>query len=526
MIPARRLAALALAGALCGCGATEASPGMGKTLIFARVKDAVVLDPSIATDGLSLNITAEVFANLVRFKPGTFDIEPDIAKNWHVSPDGKRWTFDLRPGLQFSDGTPVDAAAVKFNFDRWRLEKNPYRGTYEYGYYPSMFGGFPGVIAGVTVDAPLRVSFELTQPLGPFLRDIAMPSFAIGSPAAMKADLAAFTRKPVASGPYMVQEWINDDHITLVANPRYAGPKPLYDTVIVRDIPDQATSVLSLRKNEVDGMGDMRPDDATTLAALGSVTIYEQPSNNIAYIAMNMERKPFGDVRVRRAVAYALDLPGIVHNLYAKGAEVAGDWLPDGMLGSDPAMRAYPHDVARAKALLAEAGFPHGFSTQLYFPTAPRPYLPEPQRVAEAIQADLRAAGIDATLEPFEFGVFLDKIRNGEHPMCLIGWTGDNGDPDNFLYTLLDRDSAVKPNAQNYSFWRDPDFHALMMAGQRTLDDRKRAAIYRRAVQMVHDQAPAIGLVHTTVPFAFKDDVGSVIPRPDGSLNFELMRPR
>ena len=295
---------------------------------------------------------------------------------------------------------------------------------------------------------------------------------------------------------------------------------------MVRDIPDQATSVLSLRKNEVDGMGDLRPDDATTLATLGTVRIYEQPSNNIAYLALNMEKKPFGDVRVRRAIAYALDLPAIVRNLYSSGAEVAGDWLPDAMLGADPAMHAYPHDVAKAKALLAAAGFPHGFATQLYFGTAPRPYLPEPQRVAEAIQADLRAAGIDATLEPFEFGVYLDKIRNGEHPMCLIGWTGDNGDPDNFLYTLLDRDAAVKPNAQNYAFWRDPEFHALMMQGQRTLDERKRAAIYRRAVQMVHDQVPAIGLVHTTVPFAIKRDVANVIPRPDGALNFELMRPR
>lgn len=497
----------------------------GPQLIIARVKDAVGLDPAHEVDGLSLDVTSEVLQGLVAFRPGTFEVVPALASSWRRSPDGKRWTFTLRRGLRFSDGTPVDAAAVKFNFDRWRLTNDPYHGSGIYPYYEDVFGGFPGRIVDVRVVSPSVVTFVLSAPYGPLLRTLAMPSFAIGSPKAIKADARAYAQRPVGSGPYTVEEWVKNDHITLTANPLYAGPRPAYGTVTLRDIPDQATSMLSVQKGEVDGLTDPRPDDAKALATMRGVRIYHEPSNNVAYLALNLDRKPFDRLEVRRAVAYALDLGAIARSLYGPTAVVAGGFLPPGMLGDDPALRAYPHDVARAKALLAKAGFPHGFSTELYFGTAPRPYLPEPQRVAEAIAGQLRDAGITVTLEPFEWGVFLAKVRDGEHPMCLVGWTGDNGDPDNFLYTLLDRDSAVKGSAQNYSFWRDPAFHALMTAGQRSVDERTRSGIYRRALALVHDQVPVVPLVHTTPPLAMKASVGNVIPRPDSILNFEIMKP-
>lgn len=500
----------------------EAAPAQ---LIVARVKDAVGLDPAHETDGLSLNVTAEVLQGLVGFKPGTFDVIGVLANSW-TSSGGRRWTFTLRHGLRFSDGTPVDAAAVKFNFDRWRLRNNPYHGNDIYPYYEAVFGGFPGKLIDVRVDAPDRITFVLSAPMATFLRVLAMPSFAIGSPKAIAADPRGYARRPVGSGPYELADWVKDDHITLVANPTFAGPKPRYTTVTLRDIPDEATSVLSLEKGEIDGLTDLRSDDARVLAANKNLRVYRQPSNNVAYLALNLEQKPFGDVRVRRAIAYALDLGAIARGLYGPDASVANTFLPPGMLGDDPALRAYPRDLGRARALLAQAGFPHGFSTSLYYGTAPRPYLPDPQRVAEAIAGQLRDAGITVTLQPFEWGVFLAKIRNGEHPMCLIGWTGDDGDPDNFLYTLLDRDAARKGSAQNYSFWRDPRFHALMLAGQTSLDPRRRAEIYRRALRMVHDDVPVVPLVHTSVPFAMKASVENVIPRPDSILNFELMKPR
>jgi peptide/nickel transport system substrate-binding protein len=516
------LAALALGG----CGGGAGASGGDVPLVMARVKDAVVLDPSHATDGLSLNTTNEVLQNIVTFKPGSFDVVGDAAKSWTRSADGKIWTFELYPNRVFADGTPLDAAAVKFNLDRWRLTTNPAHGNFAYTYYADDFGGFPGVITGVQAPTKTRVVVTLSKPFGPFLRDIAEQSFGIGSPKAITADPKGFELKPVGSGPYMVAEWQRDDHITLVANPKFAGtPKPGYQTVIIRDIPDQATSVLSIQKGDIDMLTDPRPDDAKALAKQTGLSVVEQPSNNVSYVAMDVEKKPFGDVRVRRAVAYALDAATMAKSLYSTGAAVADNWTPPGMLGENPAVKAYPHDVAKAKSLLAAAGFPHGFATTLSYSTAPRPYLPEPQRVAETIQAELAQAGIQITLQPAEWGVFLDKIKHGQHDMCLIGWTGDNGDPDNFFYPLLDQDSARKDgNAQNYSFWRDPAFHTLMLAGQATVDDAKRKPIYMQANAMVHDQVPAVSLVHTTVPLVMKSSIEGFVPSPNTSYHFNLIK--
>ncbi|GAC1404178.1 MAG: ABC transporter substrate-binding protein [Candidatus Velthaea sp.] len=519
-------AALAVSLAACGAGDSGSSSSRNQ-IVMARVKDATVLDPSHATEGISLNTTAEVMENLVTFKPGSFEVVPALATRWSRSPDGMSWTFTLRPGARFADDTAADAAAVKFNFDRWRLTTDPAHGNFSYSYYADVFGGFPGAILDVQAPSAGTVIFKLKNPMGPFLRNLAMPSFAIGSPTAIKTDPKAFELKPVGSGPYQIAEWVKDDHISLTANPKYTGTlaKPAFGSVVIRDIPDQATSVLSIQKGDIQMLTDPRPDDAKSLAGQKGISIANQPSNNNLYVAMNVEKKPFDTLAVRRAVAYAIDVNAIVKGLYSSGTVAADNWTPPGMLGENPAVKAYPHDPARAKALLAAAGLPTGFSTTLYYPTAPRPYMPEPQRVAETIQAQLKDAGINITLQPYEFGVFLSKVRNGEHEMCLIGWTGDNGDPDNFLYPLLDQDSAHKGTAQNYSFWRDPAFHQLMLAGQRTVDEAKRKSIYMTANQMIHDQVPAVPLVHTVVPIILSSSLQGFVPSPDTRYHFELIKP-
>lgn len=517
-------AAVVLALALSACGgATQSST----TLVVARVKDAVILDPAQATDGMSLNLTQEMMKGLVDFKLGTFDVEPAIARSWTMSPDGTRWTFMLKKGLRFSDGTPIDANAVKFNFDRWRLTDNPYHQNYPYGYYADMFGGFPGLITGVVAPNPQTVIFLLQRPFGPFLRDLAMPSFALASPTAIRKNLANFGERPVGYGPYLLKEWVKDDHITLAANPTWRGQKVAYTTVIVRDIPDQATSVLEMQRGGIDFLTDPRPDDAAQLAKQSGITIYQQPSNNNSYLALNVQKAPFGKLAVRQAIAYAIDVHAIVKAFYAPGAVVASNWTPPGMLGENHSLAPYAYDPAKSKQLLAQAGLPNGLATNLYYPTTPRPYMPEPQRIAEAIQADLKKVGIAVTLEPFEFGVFLDKVRNGEHEMCLIGWSGDNGDPDDFFYPLLDKIVALaKPNGQNYSFWEDDAFHQLMLDGQGTLDEGKRGAIYRQANAMVHDQVPALPIVHTTVPVVVKSSIGGFVPSPDTHIAFEFLSPK
>ncbi|MBV8432677.1 MAG: ABC transporter substrate-binding protein [Candidatus Eremiobacteraeota bacterium] len=513
---------------LAGCGGTAPvrplDGSSGPVLIVARVKDAVTLDPAQASDGMSLNVSREIVKGLVQFRPGTFEIDPAIAQSWNVSDGGLRWTFVLKKGLKFSDGTSVDAAAVKFNFDRWRLVSNPYHASFRYPYYSDMFGGFPGLIEDVQAVAPDRVAFTLQRPFAPFLHDLAMPTFGIGSPTAIRGDLAGFAEHPVGWGPYVLSEWVKGSHIVLRANPSYPT-QPTYQTVIVRDIPDVAASVEAMKDGTVDVLTDPGPEAASLLARTPGITVYYQPANNNAYLGMNMDRHPFDKLDVREAIAYALDVRGIVKTYFPTGARVANCWTPPGMSGDNPGVKAYPLDDREARRLLTEAGFRHGFHTQLTYANIPRPYMPDPQGVASAIARQLRAVGIDVKLQPLDWSVFLDRAHDGEHEMVLAGWSGDNGDPDNFMYSLLDKDSARRPNALNYSFWRDDAYHQLMLEGQATSDPAERAAIYERANALIHDQVPSIPIVHVTVPIAARTSIAGFVPSADTSINFEYLRP-
>jgi peptide/nickel transport system substrate-binding protein len=510
----------------CSQSGGQTNQSVGSTLVFGRNQDAVSLDPAVVTDGMSLNVARLTMEGLTGYKLGTFDITPALATSWAVSPDGKTWTFDLRHDVKFQDGTPFDAQAVKFNFDRWRLPNDPWhkllQGNLDYSYYESQFGGFPGVIADVRVLAPDKVQFVLTRPFAPMLANLAMPAFGIASPTAMKSEGENYFRSPVGTGPYQVTEWVKDDHITMKAFAGYWGDKAKIQTVIFRDIPDPSTSMLALQKGDIDGWEYPRPDDLGPLSQDHELTIYHQPPNNVLYLAINVQKPPFTNVLVRRAVNEAIDANAIVRNFYDPSAEVATDFLPLAVW-PHPNQTAYPYDPADARRLLAQAGFPHGFSTTLWYMTLPRPYVPEPQRVAEAIQADLRAVGINATLQGFEWGQFLDKTERGDHDLALSGWTGDNGDPDNFLYAILDKDSAIPPGAQNVCFWKDEDFHKLMIEAQNTTDRTQRAKYYLAALQIVHDQAPLVPLVHTGPPIVFKRSVLGYIGNPDNSEPFQVM---
>jgi peptide/nickel transport system substrate-binding protein len=529
-IPIRILCAALAAALLSGCGGPPTGVRQtlggdeGPVLVVARVKDAVNLDPSQASEGMSLNISTEIMKGLVQFRPGTFEVEPAIAQSWQMGSDGRTWTFVLKDGLRFSDGTPVDAAAVKFNFDRWRLLSNPYHGSFSYPYYANMFGGFPGLITDVRAPAPNVVVFTLARPFAPFLHDLGMPNFSIGSPKAIRDDLDGFGEHPVGWGPYTLVAWVKQQYIKLRANPAYSV-KPEYGTVIVLDDPDQATSVSDMQRERVDVVPNPGPKDLEALSRVPGVTIYNEPANNTAYLAMNNDRYPFNRLAVRQAVANAIDVRTIVHNYYPAGADVADNWTPRGMMGENPAVKAYSVNIPRARALLASAGFRHGFTTNLEYSDTPRPYLPEPSKVAEEIKRDLARIGVTVVLQPYEWSVFLDRIHNGQHPMALVGWTGDNGDPDNFLYTLLDPDSARRPNALNYAFWRDERFHQLMLEGQSTSDPAARARIYQEANAMVHDLVPSVPIVHVTSPVAVRTSIAGYMPSPDSRIAFEYLHP-
>ncbi|MBV8170998.1 MAG: ABC transporter substrate-binding protein [Candidatus Eremiobacteraeota bacterium] len=504
--------------------ACSSQPAGNSTLVFGRNKDAVRLDPAVVTDGMSLNVARLTMEGLTAYGSGSFAIRPALATSWTASPDGKTWIFTLRHGVKFQDGTAFDAQAVKVNFDRWRLPNDPLHQTLkgDYSYYESQFGGFPGVIAGVRVLAPDKVQLRLTKPLAPLLANLAMPSFAMSSPAAMRSKGEDYFREPIGTGPYQVVEWVKDDHITLRAFDGYWGPKPRIATVVLRDLPDAASSLIALQKGEIDGWEYPQPNDLPRIAQERDLHIYHMPPNNVMYLAMNNMRRPFDNLLVRRAINEAIDAKAIVKNFYDPTAVVADEFLPAAVWPHGVRV-SYPYDPADARRLLAKAGYPNGFATTLWYMTLPRPYLLQPQRVAEAIQANLRAVGIQTTLQGFEWGTYLDRVMNGEADMALYGWSGDNGDPDNYLYVLMDKDSAATPGAQNVCFWKDQRFHDLMMQAQVTTGRAARSALYDRALDIMHDQAPCVPLVHTSPPIAFNVKVKGYVPHPDSAELFQDM---
>ncbi len=478
-------------------------------MVFAQSVDATSLDPHDFTDLQSANNTENVFDTLVRVKAESTQVEPSLAESWTGSPDGLVWTFRLRKGIKFHDGTPFNADAVKFSYDRQIDEKNPYHtGTFPYADFT-----FQNVKSVEAVD-PTTVRFTLSAPFAPFISNMAMFATAIISPTAVKKYGKDSFKHPVGTGPFKFVEWVQKDHATYEANKTYWDGRPCVDRLIIRGIPDNTVRLLELEKGTVHIMDQPNPSDYDRIRNNKELVLFTGPGLNTGYIALNTEKEPFNDVRVRRAVNHAVNKLAIIKAFYAGIGAPAKNPMPPTIWGYNDAVKDYEYDVAKAKQLLNEAGYPNGFSTELWWPNRARPYLTEPQKIAEALQAQLAEAGIRAKLVTFEWATYLKKGQNGEHPMGIFGWTGDNGDPDNFLYVLLDKDNAVKGKAQNRAFYKSDAVHELLIKAQSTPDQATRAKLYQRAQELIHQDAPWVPFVHAGRVAVHRKEVANFFGHP------------
>jgi ABC-type transport system substrate-binding protein len=241
---------------------------------------------------------------------------------------------------------------------------------------------------------------------------------------------------------------------------------------------------------------------------------------NVGYLAMNEDKPPFDRRDVRLAFNYAIQKDAIVKGLYGGFGTVAVNPMPPTLWGYNHSVPEYPYDPAKSKQLLAQAGFPHGFKTELWAMNGPRPYMPDPLKIAEAIQADLAKVGVTAEIRTFEWGTYLDAVQHGRHTTCLMGWTGDNGDPDNFLYPLLDRESTRLPS-QNVAFYRGGPVHELLVAAQEETDRARRDSMYEQAQVILHDDAPWVPIAHMTQLAAFNRRVHGFLMNPTGKIRFK-----
>ncbi|MCF6092396.1 ABC transporter substrate-binding protein [Microaerobacter geothermalis] len=495
-------------------------PNGGGTLVFGRGGDSVSLDPADVTDGESLVVTKQVFDTLVDYADDSTDVVPALAEEWD-SQDGLTWTFKLRQGVKFHDGTDFNADAVVFNFERWMDKENPYHQG-DFPYYSYMFGGFKGdeghIIKEVKSVNPYTVQITLNRPYSPFINTIAMPAFAIASPEAVKKYGDKFGENPVGTGPFIFKEWKRNDSITLEKNPNYwMEGYPKLDKLIYRSIPDNSARFIALQNGEIDLMDGLNPDDVTLAKQDSNLQVFLRPSMNVGYLAFNTEKPPFDNKKVRQALNYAVDKKALIDAFYNGLAEPAKNPMPPSLWGYNDDIQDYEFNLEKAKQLLAEAGYPNGFEVDFWAMPVPRPYIPQGQQIAEAIQAWFSEIGVKTNIVSYEWATYLEKTGKGEHSMALLGWTGDNGDPDNFLYVLLDKDNAKGPDAGNIAFYKNDELHDILIQAQQISDQGERAKLYQRAQEIIKDDAPWIPLVHSTPPLAGKVNIKGFVPHSTGT---------
>lgn len=516
---------LLVSTALYGCSSDNASENEGesgdegesteeKLLIFGRGGDSVSLDPITVTDGESFKVTKNVFDTLVNFGEQDTEIEAGLASKWEPSEDGLTYTFTLQEGVKFHDDTDFNAEAVVKNFERWAAGDAD-----QFPYYASMFGGFGDdeghVIESVTATGDYEVEIKLKRPQAPFLKNLAMSPFGIASPTAFEAAGETFGDNPVGTGPFKFVEWKRNDSVTIEKFDDYwVDGEPKLDKVVFRSIPDNSARLNALLSGEIDLADGITPSDGETIEGNAELQLYERPSMNVGYLGLTVTREPFDDPKVRQAMNHAIDKQAIVDAFFEGRGEVAKNPMPPVISGYNNDIEGYEYDPEKAKELLAEAGLEDGFEMELYAMPVPRPYMPDGQKVAEAIQSNLAEVGITANIVSFEWATYLEKAANGEADAFLLGWTGDNGDADNFLYVLLDQDNI---GSNNYTYYENQELHDIFIEAQTEVDENTRNEMYMQAQEIIHEDAPWVPLAHSTPLLAGGKNVVNFKAHPTGS---------
>ncbi|MEC1179625.1 ABC transporter substrate-binding protein [Metasolibacillus meyeri] len=519
---------LALSIFLVACGADEGNEDNGSStnkdstdggkegtskpqiLVFGRGGDSVSLDPGTVTDGESFKVTQNLFETLLNFGEQDTAIHPGLAKEWSISDDGLTYTFQLQEGVKFHDGTDFNAEAVVKNVNRWK------GGTKDdFYYFNSMFKAEgQDIITDVKAEGDYTVVFTLSRQQAPFLKNLAMSPFGIASPTAFEAAGDKFGDQPVGTGPFKFADWKRNDSITIEKFADYwQEGLPKLDKVIFRSIPDNSARLNDLVAGNIDLADGINPSDGKTIEGDAKLQLIERPSMNIGYLGLTSTRKPFDNKLVRQAVNYAIDKQGIVDAFFEGRAQVAKNPMPPSISGYNDDITGYPYDPEKAKALLAEAGY-DGTPIELWAMPVPRPYMPDGAKVAEVIQKNLEDIGMPAKIVTYEWATYLDKAKNGEADAFMLGWTGDNGDADNFIYTLLDEDNI---GSNNYSYFQNAEMHKLLIQAQSETDENVRIDLYKQAQEIIHEEAPWVPLAHSTPLLAAKAEVKGFKAHPTGS---------
>ena len=501
-----------------------------KTLVYCSEGSPEGFNPSLYTAGTTFDASSRAIYNrLVEFERGTTKIGPALATSWTISKDGLTYTFKLRKGVKFHTNKSFkpsrnfNADDVLYSFNRqWDVNHPDHKlsgGAYEY--FNSM--DMPKLLKQIEKVDALTVRFVLNSPEAPFIANMGMDFASI-----LSAEYADKMRKagtpekidlePVGTGPYQLVSYQKDATIRYEAHRGYWKGVAKIDKLVFSITPDAAVRYAKLKAGECHVMPYPNPADIEAMKKDAALNVMQQEGLNVGYLAFNAEKAPFTDKRVRQALNYAVNKAAIIDAVFLGAGKAAKNPIPPTIWSYNDAVKDYPYDPAMAKKLLAEAGFANGFETDIWAMPVQRPYNPNARRMAEIIQADWEKVGVKAKIVSFEWGEYLKRSKAGEHQTLLLGWTGDNGDPDNFLYVLL---GCAAVGSANRARWCDKTFDDLLVQAKRTTDVKKRTDLYKRAQVVFKQEAPWVTIAHSVVFMPMRKEVVGYKIDPFGGHVFD-----
>ncbi|HEX7022254.1 MAG TPA: ABC transporter substrate-binding protein [Trueperaceae bacterium] len=492
-----------------------------QTLVYGQSGLPVTLDSAAAQDGNSLTVSQQINETLVAHEPGGVKNIPGLATEWSPNEDASVWTFQLREGVTFHDGTPFNAEAVKFNFDRWndpahpqsfRDQGNTYAG-FEY-----VFGGFKGqgsILDSVEVIDDHTVAFHLNKSVGYFPSMLSASYLGLDSPTAVKKagiDYGTPGVGAVGTGPFKFVEWNEGEQVVLQRYDDYWGKKAKVDTLVFRGIEDPTARLAELQAGSIDIAVLLSPDDAATIKQNPNLKLVPTKGLNIGYLGLYQEG-PLAKLKVRQAIAHAVDWDAVVDALYAGLGRRADQMIPPEIWGRSDKVKAFDYDPELSKKLLAEAGYPNGFDTEFWYMPVSRPYFPVPQPIASTITSYLAEVGINAELKTEDWGVYLSNYYTGKYPIYMLGWSPDYYDPDNYLFTWF----GPGATGQAGLGWDAPQVLQWLQDARSAPTQEERAALYAKVNQAVYEQIPTIPVAYSDVVNATQANISGYLPSPFGS---------
>ncbi|CAM4123873.1 ABC transporter substrate-binding protein [Palleronia rufa] len=512
------LAASALA--LAAAGAAHAQ----QTLVYCSEGSPEGFDPALYTAGTTFDASSHtVYNQLAEFKTGTTEVEPGLAESWEVSEDGMSVTFKLRPGVQFHSNdmfTPsreLNADDVIYSFERQNGE-----GSWEYFNAMSM----PDLIESIEKVDDMTVRFNLTRPEAPFIANMAMDFASIVSKEYADAMEAAGTpemlnQQPIGTGPFVFEDYQTDAVIRYSKNENYwKEDEPKVDNLVFAITPDASVRLQRLQAGECHVMPYPNPADIDSIKANPDLDLLQQEGLNVGYLAYNTTQAPFDDPKVRKALNMAIDKDAIIEVIFGGQAEKAKNPIPPTMWSYNESIEDDPYDPEAAKKMLEEAGV-SDLSMKIWAMPVQRPYNPNARRMAELIQEDFSEIGVDVEIVSYEWGEYLERSKAEDRDgAVLLGWTGDNGDPDNFLAVLLGCDAV---GGSNRAQWCNEEFDSLVQEAKTLTDQDARAANYEEAQVIFKDQAPWATIAHSVVFMPVRSEVEGYIINPLGGHLFDTV---